>query len=77
MPLRIRISGSARVDDLLNFLRSLGADARQEGETVKVIRRHPVVPGEPPHQDRVELEFVLRAWAGARPGTNFEVEEAK
>lgn len=76
MSLRIRISGSARADDLLTFLRGLGADARQEGETVTVIRRHPVVAGEPPHQDRMELEFVLRAWASARPGTNFEVEEA-
>ena len=76
MPLRIRISDSARADDLLTFLHSLGADARREGKTVTVTRRHPVVAGEPPGQDRMELEFVLRAWASGRPGTDFEVEEA-
>jgi len=76
MPLRIRVSGSARADDLLTYLRSLGADARREGEAITVRRSHPVTEGEPPVQDRIELEFVLREWATHQPGTSFEVEEA-
>ena len=76
MPLRIRVTGSARADDLLAYLRSIGADARREGDAITVRRRHRVVEGEPPTQDRVELEFVLRAWATRRPGAAFEVEEA-
>jgi hypothetical protein len=76
MPLRIRVSGPARADDLLAYLRSLGADARREGEFITVIRRHRVLAGEPPFQDRMELEFVLRTWANQRPGAAFEVEEA-
>lgn len=76
MPLRIRVSGSACADELLAYLRRLGADARREGETITVRRHHPHVRGEPASQDRIELEFLLRAWAGNRPGTNFDVEEA-
>jgi hypothetical protein len=76
MPLRIRVSGSARADDLLAYLRSLGADARREGDAITVRRRHRVLEGEPPAQDRMELEFVLREWATHQPGTTFEVEEA-
>ncbi len=76
MPLRIRVSGSARADDLLAYLRRLGADARLEGEAITVRRRHPPVRGEPASQDRIELEFLLRAWAGTRSGMDFEVEEA-
>ena len=41
-----------------------------------VRRRHPLVPGEPANQDRVELEFLLRTWASTRSCTEFEVEEA-
>jgi hypothetical protein len=41
-----------------------------------VTRRHPVVAGEPPTQDRMELEFIIREWATHWPGTDFEVEEA-
>jgi hypothetical protein len=76
MPLRIRISDSARADDLFAFLRGLGADAKREGEFITVTRRHPVVQGEPLSQDRMELEFILRAWSSQSPGTVFEVEEA-
>jgi hypothetical protein len=76
MPLRIRVSGSACADELLAYLRGLGADARREGEAITVRRRHPLVLGEPASQDRIELEFLLRAWAGNCPGTNFDVEEA-
>jgi hypothetical protein len=76
MPLRIRVSGSARADDLLAYLRSVGADARREGDVITVRRRHRVLEGESPMQDRMELEFVLREWATHQPGTTFEVEEA-
>jgi hypothetical protein len=76
MPLRIRVSGSACADELLAYLRRLGADARREGETITVRRHHPLVQGEPASQDRIELEFLIRAWAGTRPGMNFDVEEA-
>jgi hypothetical protein len=76
MPLRIRVRGAARADDLLAYLRSLGADARREGNAITVRRRHRLLEGEPPTQDRVELEFILREWASRQPGTAFEVEEA-
>jgi hypothetical protein len=76
VPLRIRVSGSSRADDLLAYLRSLGADASREGDAIRIRRRHPVLEGEPAGQDRMELEFILRAWATQRPGTVFEVEEA-
>ena len=75
MPLRIRVP-SSHVDDLLRFLRSLGADARKERGAIKVVRRHPVVSGEPAHQDRMELEFIVNAWAREHPGMDFEIEEA-
>jgi hypothetical protein len=68
--------GSSYADDLLEYLRRLGADARREGNTVTVNRQHPVVAGEPPSQDRMELEFVLRTWARDHPGADLEVEEA-
>jgi hypothetical protein len=70
------VRGSARADDLLAYLRSLGADARREGDAITVRRRHRLLEGEPPTQDRVELEFILREWASHQPGTAFEVEEA-
>jgi hypothetical protein len=76
MPLRIRVSNSRGVDELLAYLRSLGADVRRDGDGVTVRRRHQVVSGEPPTQDRMELEFIVRVWATQRPGTAFEVEEA-
>jgi hypothetical protein len=76
MPLRIRVSGCTRADELLAYLRSLGADAAREGQAVVVTRRHPRLAGEPPDQDRMELEFVVRMWATTRPDAEFEVEEA-
>jgi hypothetical protein len=76
MPLRIRVRGSARAADLLAYLRSVGADARCEGDAITVRRRNPVIEGEPPMQDRMELEFVLREWATHQPGRAFEIEEA-
>jgi hypothetical protein len=75
MPLRIRVPSSHR-DDLLRFLRGLGADARKERGAIKVLRTHPVVPGEPAHQDRIELEFIVSAWARRHPGMDFEIEDA-
>lgn len=75
MPLRVRVP-SSHVDDLLRFLRSLGADARKERGAIKVVRKHPVVSGEPAHQDRMELEFIVSAWAREHPGMDFEIEEA-
>jgi hypothetical protein len=77
MPLRIRVTGSAIADDLLAFLRQLGADAHKEGASVYVTRRHDRASAEPPEQDRMELEFVVRVWASQRRGhTAFKVEEA-
>jgi hypothetical protein len=76
MPLRIRVSNSRRADELFTYLRNLGADVRRDGAAMTVTRHHPVVPGEPRIQDRMELEFIVRVWAAKRPGTAFEVEEA-
>ena len=77
MPLRIRVTGSAVADDLVAFLRELGAEARKEGANVYVTRTHRRASAEPPEQDRMELEFVVRVWASQRRGhTAFKVEEA-
>jgi hypothetical protein len=77
VPLRIKVSTSRRAADLLAHLRQLGADVRMESDgSITVIRRHAVVPGEPAHQDRVELEFVLRAWARAHRDAEYEIEAA-
>jgi hypothetical protein len=77
MPLRIKLSNAARATDLLAFLRRLGADAERDTATaITVRRRHAVVPGEPPTQDRTEIEFVVRAWASNHPDARYEVEEA-
>ena len=76
MPLHINlISGSA--DDLLAYLRRLGADARRHGPNdIVVVRRHAPLPGEPPSQDRIELDFIVRLWARDRPESAFRIEEA-
>jgi hypothetical protein len=77
VPLRITVSSPRGAADLLAYLRDLGADARRESaKAITVRRRHAVVPGEPAHQDRLEMEFVLRAWARHRPDARYEVEEA-
>lgn len=77
VPLRIKVSSAARAADLLVYPRALGADARREGaSSIKVMRRHAVVPGEPSYQDRIEIEFILRAWASGHADTRYEVEEA-
>ena len=76
MPLRIRVSGSARADELLAYLRGLGADAHREDDAINVRRSHAPLRGEPASQERIELEFLLRTWAGAHPGTEFVIEEA-
>jgi hypothetical protein len=77
VPLRITVSSPRGAADLLAYLRDLGADARRESaRAIMVRRRHAVVPGEPAHQDRLEMEFVLRAWARHRPDARYEVEEA-
>ena len=77
VPLRIKVSSPARAADLLAFLRGLGADVRRDAATaLTVTRRHDVVPGEPAHQDRLELEFVLQVWAQENRGARYEIEEA-
>ena len=77
VPLRITVSSAARAAELLAFLRELGADVRRESDNaMRVTRRHAVVPGEPPYQHRVEIEFVVRAWARQRPDAEYEVAEA-
>jgi hypothetical protein len=77
MPLRITVSSPDLASQLLAYLRGLGADARTEGDKViKVVRRHAVIPGEPSHQDLVEIEFVLRAWAAQNRDVRYKVEEA-
>ena len=76
MPLRIRVAASL-ADDLLSYLRGLGADARkQDARTIVVRRRHTRLPGEPAHQDEVELDFVVRGWAGKRRDLDYEIERA-
>jgi hypothetical protein len=76
VPLHIKLtSGSA--DDLLDYLRQLGADARRSGpDDILVVRRHARVPGEPEVQDRMEMEFIVRWWARNRPGAAFRIDEA-
>lgn len=77
VPLRITVSTPRGAAELLAYLRDLGADARRESaRAITVRRRHAVVRGEPAHQDRVEMEFVLRAWAQHSPNARYEVEEA-
>jgi hypothetical protein len=76
MPLRIRVE-TRWVDELLSYLRSLGADVRKERHDAIVVRRtHRTLPGEPLTQDQVELEFVVRGWASDRPGVIYEIERA-
>jgi hypothetical protein len=76
VPLRVKLlSGSA--DDLLAFLRGLGADVRGKGANdVVVVRRHARLPNEPSSQDRIELDFIVRVWARDRPEVAFRIEEA-
>lgn len=73
MPLRIQVP-SSHADDLLRFLRGLGADARKQRGAIEVVRKHPIVPGEPAHQDRTELEFIVSTWARQHPEMDFEIE---
>jgi hypothetical protein len=76
VPLRIRVE-SRWADELLAYLRALGADARKERrDAIVVHRRHKLVAGEPAHQDRTELDFVVRGWANERPGVAYEIERA-
>ena len=76
MPLRIKLD-SGPADDLLAYLRGLGADARGVGANdIVVLRRHARLPNEPSSQDRIELDFVLRVWARDRPEAAFRIEEA-
>jgi hypothetical protein len=77
MPLRITVSNASRAAELLAFLREWGGAAGRESDNaITVARRHAVVPGEPPYQHRVEIEFVVRAWARQRPDAQYQVEEA-
>jgi hypothetical protein len=78
VPLRIRLSRAADAADLLAFLRDLTADAWRDGRDVYVMRRHPVVPGEPNDQFLVEVGFAVRGWeAMRRPGAIFSLEEMR
>jgi hypothetical protein len=77
MPLRIRVTNPAVADELTAFLSDLGGDARAEGASVIFTRQHPPAPGEPPEQDRMELEFLVRVWASQRSRpAEFEVDQA-
>ena len=77
MPLRIKVE-PRWVDELLEYLRSLGADARRERRNAIVVRRrHERLAGEPADQDEMELEFVVRGWAHHRPDVVlYEIERA-
>lgn len=75
MPLRIRVP-ARWVDELLAYLRELGADAWKERNTIVVRRTHRRLAGEPVTQDLVELDFVLRGWANKRPGVDYEIDRA-
>jgi hypothetical protein len=76
MPLRIKVE-PRWVDELLAYLRGLGADARKERRNAIVVRRrHERLEGEPLHQDKTELEFVIRGWAHRRPEVHYEIEHA-
>ena len=76
MPLRIKVE-PRWVDELLAYLRALGADARKEPPNAIVVRRrHKRLHGEPPHQDTTELDFVLRGWSAHRAGVDYEIERA-
>jgi hypothetical protein len=76
MPLRIKVE-PRWVDELLAYLRGLGADARKERRDVIVVRRrHKRLAGEPKHQDATELGFIIRGWANDRPGVDYEIEQA-
>ena len=75
MPLRIRVDAKWR-DELLWYLRSLGADVRRESDAIVVRRTHRALPGEPLTQDQIELEFVVRGWASGRPDVTYEIERA-
>jgi hypothetical protein len=76
LPLRVKLlSGPA--DNLLAYLRDLGADARGVGaDEIVVLRRHARLPNEPSSQDRIELDFIVRVWAREQPGAVFRIEEA-
>jgi hypothetical protein len=77
MPLRIRVIDSAVAEDLAAFLNALGADAQTEGASVIFTRQHPRAPDEPPEQDRMELEFLVRVWASQRSRpAEFAVDQA-
>jgi hypothetical protein len=76
MPLRITVDPAAS-DDLLAYLQRLGADAKKFRRNVIIVhRRHRRLDGEPPHQDKTELEFVVRGWAQSRPEIRYEIEAA-
>jgi hypothetical protein len=75
MPLRVRVE-SRWLDELLSYLRSLGADVRKERDAIIVRRTHRALLGEPLTQDQIELEFVVRGWASDRPGVTYEIERA-
>ena len=77
MPLRVQLADAVTAGDLFAFLRRIGADAERRGRSVYVIRRHPIVPGEPPDQDVTELRFVVRTWSATHDRVPaFAIEEA-
>jgi hypothetical protein len=76
MPLRIKVE-PRWVDELLAYLRGLGADARKERRNAIVVRRrHKRLAGEPAYQDKMELEFIVRGWAHRRPDAHYRIDEA-
>jgi hypothetical protein len=76
VPLRVTIERGS-VNELLEFLRGLGAEVeREEGNALIVRRNHPLVAGEPPDQDEIELDFILRVWAQRR-SVQYEIQSAR
>ena len=75
MPLRVTIERGS-VDELLGFLRGLGADVKREDENALIVRpTHRPVADEPPDQDEIELDFILRVWARRR-SVEYEIRSA-
>jgi hypothetical protein len=75
VPLRVTIERGS-VDELLAFLRGLGADVKREDGNALILRpTHQPVAGEPPDQDEIELDFILRVWARRR-SVDYEIQSA-
>jgi hypothetical protein len=79
MAMRVVLSDSSLVDDLVGQLRALNVEAEREGENAVRVRMPPPAEdepsGNPPDQDLIELTFVVRVWQREHPETSFTVEK--